>query len=247
PNPQFGNYLVLFTEPLTPEREAVAHILGSGFLSTPAAIPQLANSLIVAGAATALAVIVGSLAAFSLSRYRTGGLFLYIFILMTRMFPPLAIAVPLLVMWHQLGALDTHMGLVATYLGVSVAFVVWMMKTFFDEVPREVEEAAVLDGLSETQAFFRIILPLVRSGLVAAALFTFIINWGEFGFALLFTQSVALTVPPSFLHYMAGGGFLYAPMTALGVVAVIPVVVFGYIIQKHLVRGLSFGALKGAR
>ena len=171
---------------------------------------------------------------------------MYLFVLLTRMFPPIACAIPILVMFSSLRLVDTHLALIILYTGFSVAFVIWMMKGFIDEVPREIEEAAKIDGYSDWQIVWRITAPLVAGGLAASALLVFILNWCEFLFALIFTHTEAITIPVYLMIIsQAIHGMLYGPMTALSTIAVIPTIIFGYIIQRHLVRGLTFGAVRG--
>lgn len=232
------NYKVLFFP--------VETIVRIGGFTTPAVKP-IVNSLVISFFATAIAVLAGFLAAYSISRYRTGGTQLFIFILQTRMLPPIAVAIPLLLMYSTLGLVDRHVGLIVLYAGVTVSYVVWMMKGFIDEIPREIEEAAILDGYSGWEVLFKVVFPLVRGPLLAAGLFVFILNWGEFLFALVFTQSEAFTVPVQLQKYFSNMGLMLGPMAALSVVATAPVVVLGYLIQKHFVRGITFGAVKGGK
>ena len=246
--PKIHNYLLLFTSPGTPEREALLEAVGRGFAAMPSAVPNIINSLIIAVSSTLGAVIVGVLAAYSISRWNTGGLFTYIFILATRMFPPVAIAIPIIVVFAAINGLDTHWGLSSIYMAVSVAYVVWIMKTFFDAIPRDIEDSAILAGLSRAKVFFKVVLPLVKPGLLSAALFVFIINWGEFAFALMFTiGGKATTIPVIISQLQLGAGYQYGAMTALGTLAIIPTVIFGYIVQKYMVVGLTMGALKGVK
>lgn len=232
----FDNYRVLV--------KPVDSIARMGGFSTPAILPFV-NSLIVAVFSTVIAAFAGFLAAYSISRYRTGGTQLFIFILQTRMLPPIAVAVPLLLMYSSLGLVDQHIGLIIMYAGVTLSYVVWMMKGFIDEIPLELEEAAILEGYAEWEILFKIILPLVRGPLLASALFVLILNWGEFLFALIFTHSKAFTVPVQLQKYFSNMGLMLGPVSALSVIATIPVVIIGYLIQKHFVRGITFGAVKG--
>ncbi|MEM2041532.1 MAG: carbohydrate ABC transporter permease [Nitrososphaerota archaeon] len=247
-NPRLENFIVLFSEPGTPLRESVLEALGRGFSASPSAVPNIVNSILIAVSATVGAVFIGTLAAYAISRYKTGGLFTYIFILATRMFPPVAIAIPLIVVYGLIRWLDTHWGLSLIYMAISVAYVVWIMKTFFDEIPKDIEDSAILFGLSHVKAFFRVVLPIVKNGMLAASLFTFIINWGEYAFALMFTVGGrSTTIPVIISQLQLGAGYQYGPMAALGLIALIPSVIFGYIVQKYLVVGLTLGALKGRR
>ena len=166
-------------------------------------------------------------------------------ILQLRMFPPIAIIVPLLFMWVYLGLYDTLPGLIILYGAVTFPFVVWLMRSFFQEVPREIGEAAIVDGATQWGAFFKAILPNVKGGLAATALFVFILNWSDFLIALVLTSQNVVTAPV-FLNSLqsAGAGQEYGPQAALGLVLVLPPAIFGLLIQRYLVRGLTFGAIK---
>jgi multiple sugar transport system permease protein len=166
-------------------------------------------------------------------------------ILQLRMFPPIAIMIPVMIMWSTFRLVDTWYGLVLIYGIVTFPFTVWLMRSFFDEVPRELDEAAIVDGASTWGAFFKVVLPLAKGGLAATALFVFILNWSDFLIALLLTNRDWTTIPV-FLNKMvtADTGAQHGPKAALGTIAAIPPVVFGIMIQRYLVRGLTFGAIK---
>jgi ABC-type glycerol-3-phosphate transport system permease component len=166
-------------------------------------------------------------------------------ILQLRMFPPMAILIPVMIMWSALRLNDTWYGLSFVYGVVTFPFVVWLMKSFFDEVPRELDEAAIVDGSSYWRAFFKVVLPLVKGGLATTALFVFILNWSDFLIALLLTSRTWGTIPV-FLNGLVSAevGAQHGPKAALGLIAIIPPVVFGLLIQQYLVRGLTFGAIK---
>jgi multiple sugar transport system permease protein len=209
------------------------------------AITPLVNSLIIAGGATALATVVGMFYAYGLSRYRAAGQGSFFFILMFRMIPPVAIVVPLLIAYATLKLIDTHLGMILLYGAVTLPYVIWLLKSFFDEIPREIDEAAILDGCSLFGAFFKGVMPLARAGLAVAALFVFILDWSEFFAALIITRSAAVTLPVRMATMSTSMGILYGPLAAVGVLAIIPPLVFGIMIQKYLVRGFTFGAIKG--
>jgi multiple sugar transport system permease protein len=166
-------------------------------------------------------------------------------ILQLRMFPPMAILIPLMIMWSTFRLIDTWYGLAVVYGVVTFPFVVWLMKSFFDDVPRELDEAAIVDGSSNWGAFVKVVLPLVKGGLASTALFVFILNWSDFLVALLLTNRNWPTIPV-FLNTLVSSeiGAQHGPKAALGLLAVIPPVVFGLLIQRYLVRGLTFGAIK---
>ncbi len=300
--PTLDNFVTILTDPVSRSKIFVA--------SSTTAVPAIKNSLVVAVGGTLFALIIGTLAAYGISRYHHDSgdfpwyialtrLFLMVVVLLPimllwswlglishwygivtltiigfvadrfigsgmervykgkavgnlafsilqlRMFPPIAIMIPVMIMWASLRMVDTAFGLVLIYGIVTFPFVVWLMKSFFDEVPRELDEAAIVDGASTWGAFFKVVLPLTKGGLAATALFVFILNWSDFMIALLLTNR-DLTTIPVFLNKLvtADAGQQHGPKAALGVIAAVPVVIFGIMIQRYLVRGLTFGAIK---
>jgi len=209
------------------------------------AIPYIENSIIAATGGTLLALVVGGLAAYGIARFRSGGRMLPFQILQLRMFPPIAIIIPLLFMFVYLQLWDTLWGLIILYGAVTFPFVVWLMRSFFQEVPREISDAAIVDGCTHWGAFFKVVLPQVKGGLAATALFVFILNWSDFLIALVMTQDNARTAPV-FLQALQSGsaGQEYGKQAALAVILILPPAIFGLAIQKYLVRGLTFGAIK---
>jgi multiple sugar transport system permease protein len=209
------------------------------------ALQPITHSLVAATGGTVIAMAVGVLAAYGISRFRAGGRRVPFQILQLRMFPPIAIIIPLLIMFTYLHLVDTYWGLALIYGAVTFPFAVWLMRSFFNEVPREIGEAAIVDGCSEWGAFFKAILPQVRGGLAATALFVFILNWSDFLIALVMTENKVVTAPV-FLNSLqsAGAGQEYGPQAALGLILILPPAIFGLLIQRYLVRGLTFGAVK---
>ncbi len=205
----------------------------------------LVNSLIVAAFNTGVVLILGSLAAYSLARFRFKGADNIAFwILSIRMMPPVAAIIPFYIIMRNLRLLDTPWSLVIIYLTFNLPFAVWMMKSFFQEIPREIEENALVDGCSVFGAFRTIALPLVAPGLAATGILTFIFSWNEFLFALILTGSKAVTLPVGITGYIKETGINWGYMTAGGALALVPVIVFTILAQKHLVKGLTMGALK---
>ncbi len=236
--PILENYVLLF-RPGTP--------VGTIGEMTRAADPvnrAFINSLIIVPLATFFSVGIGFLSAYGVSRFRVGGDFFPFSVLATRMFPPIAFAVPLLVYYRVWGLIDTRLGLILMYVAFTLAFSMWLLKGFIDGVPRHVEEAAILDGASRWRVLLTITLPQVRGGLAATGLFVFIINWTEFLFALIFTSRHAITVPVQLSQYVGAVGRFYGPQAALGLVASLPVLIAGYAIQRYLVRAFTFGLVK---
>jgi multiple sugar transport system permease protein len=204
-----------------------------------------ADSAIIATAATLLSVAFGTLAAWSIARYRTGGTRLPLQLLTVRMFPPIAVVVPIVAVFSILRLSDTHAGMILAYTAFTLPFSVWMIRSFIEDVPPELEGAAMVHGLGRFRAFLQVTLPLIRGGLLATALFIFILNWSEFLFALVLTSGRVTTVTLQVANYVsASSGKLYGVQAAMGAVSTLPVVFLGYLIQRHLVRGLTFGAVK---
>ena len=209
----------------------------------------LLSSLIVAVCSTAGALVLGTLAAYSLARFRLPRNFdrkLGLWILSTRMFPAIVTAVPLFLIMRDLYLVNTRLSLIITYTAFNLPFVVWMMRGFFAEVPRDLEEAAMVDGDSRLGALRRIVLPLVAPGLAATAVFCLIVSWNEFLFALVLTQTDdAMTLPVGIAGRVTQYGIKWGVMSAAAVVAMVPILAFALSVQRYLVRGLSLGAVKG--
>jgi multiple sugar transport system permease protein len=201
-------------------------------------------SLVTASLGTLIAVAVGTLGAYAVSRFRVAGN-LPLSVLQLRLFPPLAVMIPVMIMWAFLGMTDTWWGLSLIYAIVTLPFSFWLMKTFFDEVPLEIEEAALVEGCSRFRVFWKVTLPMVKAGLASTVLFVFILNWSDYLIALLLTRKDWVTIPV-YMNALATamGGQLYGMKAALGLIAAIPPVILGMAIQRYLVRGLTFGALK---
>jgi multiple sugar transport system permease protein len=203
------------------------------------------NSVIVSVVSTILAVGMGTLAAYGFSRFRVPGendwLF---FILSTRMLPPVVVAIPMFLMYRAVGMTDTHIGLIILYTAFNLSFSVWLMKGFMDEIPKEYEEAALVDGYTRMQAFWKIVLPEAVTGIAATAVFCFIIAWNEYAFALIMTNRRAQTAPP-FIPAQVGSGLVDWTTIAAGTVLfLIPVAIFTFALRNHLLRGVTFGAIR---
>jgi multiple sugar transport system permease protein len=208
------------------------------------ALKPILSSLLSAGIGTLIAMTAGTAAAYGLSRFGSGQN-LPLALIQLRLFPPMAVMIPVMMMWSFLNVMDTWWGLALIYGIVTLPFAFWLMKTFFDDMPAEIEEAALVEGCSRARVFWRITLPMMRAPLASASLFVFILNWSDYLIALLLTTREWVTIPV----YMASlsssmTGQLYGAKAALGLIAAVPPVVLGVLIQRHLVRGLTFGALK---
>lgn len=201
-------------------------------------------SLLTATIGTIIAVSVGTLAAYAVSRHKVSET-LGLSFLQLRIFPPLAVMIPVMIMWAYLHLIDTWWGLSLIYGIVTLPFSFWLMKAYFDELPREIEEAAFVEGCSPWRTFIRITLPIVRPAIASTSLFIFILNWSDYLIALLLTRKDWTTIPV-YVNALAtaANGELYGVKAAVGFIAIIPPVILGISIQRFLVRGLTFGALK---
>lgn len=208
-------------------------------------IPRFINSLIIAFGSTVLSVGIGVMAAYAFSRFKVPFKDdLLFFILSTRMMPPIAVAIPLYLMYRELGLSDTRLGMILLYSAVNVSLAVWLLKGFIDEIPREYEEAAMVDGYTRLQAFRKVVLPQATTGIVATAIFCLIFAWNEYAFAVLLTSGTAQTAPP-FIPIIIGEGGQDWPAVAAGTTLfLIPILVFTILLRKHLLRGITFGAVR---
>lgn len=208
------------------------------------AVEPIVASLVTASIGTLIAVAVGTFGAYGVSRFRVG-MNLPLSVLQLRLFPPLAVIIPVMIMWSFLDMIDTWWGLALIYAIVTLPFAFWLMKTFFDEIPLEIEDAALVEGCSRFRVFWTVTLPIARAGLASTVLFVFILNWSDYILALLLTRKDWVTIPVYMTSLAtAMGGDLYGMKAALGLIAAIPPIVLGISIQRYLVRGLTFGALK---
>ena len=208
---------------------------------------QLLNSIIIGGGSTILAVGLGTLAAYAFSRFDVAGKDdLLFFILSTRMLPPVVVVIPIYLMYSKLGLRDTHFGLILLYTTFNVSFAVWLMKGFIDEIPKEYEDAALVDGYSRFQTFVKVILPQSVTGIAATAVFCLITAWNEFAFALVLTEvgGKAVTAPPSITSATGSAGMEWGKIAAATFVFLLPVAVFTFLMRGHLLRGVTFGAVK---
>lgn len=233
-NPTLDNFRFIFGQSSTELIVALERTAGRPIFA----------SLLTATVGTLIAMTAGTSAAYGLSRFGQGGN-LPLALIQLRLFPPMAVMIPVMIMWSFLGLIDNWFGLSLIYGIVTLPFAFWLMKTFFDEMPREIEDAALVEGCTRWRVFVRITLPMMRPALASSALFVFILNWSDYLIALLLTTRDWATIPV----YMASlsssmTGQLYGAKAALGVIAAVPPIIMGIAIQKHLVRGLTFGALK---
>ena len=214
-------------------------------ISSQKPLISLMNSTIIAGTSTLLSVLFGSVLAYGVSRYRILSETRMFQLLMLRMIPPIVIVAPLSLYYSALGLLDSMTGLILIYFLTTLPYAVWMTKSFIDEVPREIEHAAEILGASRWRTIFEIVLPLIRSGLVATFLFILILTWSEYLLALIITKTQVTTLPIELSKYQGSTeGRVYGRQAALSVGITIPLIIVGLIIRRHLARGFSFGMVR---
>jgi multiple sugar transport system permease protein len=208
-------------------------------------VPRYLNSLVIGFGSTFLAVLLGTMTAYGFSRFKVPLKDdLLFFILSTRMMPPIAVAIPIYLMYRELGLTDTKLGMILLYTAVNVSLAVWLLKGFIDEIPREYEEAAMIDGYTRLQAFRKVVLPQAATGIAATAIFCLIFAWNEYAFAVLLTSGEAQTTPP-FIPFIIGEGGQDWPAVAAGTTLfLVPIVAFTVLLRKHLLRGITFGAVR---
>jgi multiple sugar transport system permease protein len=208
----------------------------------------LANSILIVAFTVLISLVLGTLAAYALARFElTLGLnqSALVVALLVRMLPPILLVIPLYLMLAKWGLLNTRIGLVAIYTGLNTSFVIWMMQSFLAEIPRDIEEAAMVDGDSRLTALWRVVLPLAAPGLAATAIFSVIATYNDFLIALSLTSTpAAQTVPVGVSTLIGKIQIQVGPMAAAGVVGALPIVIFALIVQRHFVRGLTLGAVK---
>jgi multiple sugar transport system permease protein len=204
------------------------------------------NSVVVAVFSCLISIVLGSLAAYGLARYRFKHRESSAFLLLgIRMLPAMGIVIPLFVIATILRMTDTHAILVVCYMIFNVPFAVWMMRGFFEDIPREIEDAARVDGCTTLQTLYKVVVPLAMPGLIATSIFCVINAWNEFVYALFLTSFKAMTTPTIVQVFLSVNGIIWGEMSAVGTIATLPVLIFAMIVQKNMIRGLSFGAVKG--
>lgn len=203
------------------------------------------NSIIIGFGSTFFAIVLGTTAAYAFSRFRVPLKDdLLFFILSTRMMPPIAVAIPIFLMFRNLGLSDTHAGMILLYTAVNLSLSVWLINGFIDEIPIEYEEAALIDGYTRFQAFYKVVLPQAVTGIASTAIFCLIFAWNEYAFAVLLTSGKAQTAPPFIPTIIGVGGQDWPAVAAGATIFLVPVMVFTILLRKHLLRGITFGAVR---
>jgi multiple sugar transport system permease protein len=234
--PTIENFYGVFSRPFSAGTEAQATNFDLYFF----------NSMFIAGTSVFLALVIGTLAAFGFSRYPLKGNDTYLFIILTtRMLPAIVVIIPVILMFRVTHLAGTYVGIIALYTAFNLPFTIWMMKSFFDELSPDVEDAARIDGSSDTRVFLKICLPQVIAGLAATAVFGLILTWNEYLFALLLSGVETRTIPVAMAQTIGGDiGVRWGLLAAIETLFLIPVILVTFFLQNHLLRGVTFGTIK---
>lgn len=203
------------------------------------------NSLVTAGTSTVLAMTFGTMAAYSIARFRTGDPHLSIWIISQRMIPPIVIAFPVFLLFAAWRWIDTYHGLIVLYTAFNLPYVIWMMRGYIQDVPIELEQSALVDGLTRWQVLWQVVLPMARGGLIATAVFCFIFAWNDFIFALILTRTNVMTYTVQVTGYFGSQSTFWGKIGAMSMLGVLPMFLVVGLMQRWLVRGMSLGAIKG--
>jgi len=232
-NPGFGNFAKIF-----------------GFGADQIAIPVTAyfmNSLIIALTSTAIALLIGMSGGYAFARYRfrfKNGIFLGL--MLSRTVPGIALSLPIFIIWSKIGLIDAKLGLIIVYVAMNVPFTIWLIDGFFRQIPKEMSEAAQVDGCTRWQAFWKIEFPLAKSGIASAGIFAFLTSWNEYALASNLTRSTdSKTLPVGLMDFTSQFTIDWAGMSAMAVIIIIPALILTFLVQKHLIAGLTFGGVKG--
>lgn len=229
---------LLFAPTMAAYRDVLA---GSGSI-----LPNLVSSMIISVGTTVITIVLAVPAAYALARLRfpgkrTSGFY----VLATQMLPPVGIIIPYFLILRNIGWIDTYQGIILIYLSFSLPFAIWLLVSYFEEIPYEMEEAAYLDGASRWRTLWRIVVPQVRGGIAVAVVFVFLNAWNEFLFAVVLSGNTVRPVTVAMFNFVSVEQTLWNKLAAVSVLAMLPVVILGVLAQKHIVKGLTVGAVKG--
>jgi len=209
-------------------------------------VPNLTSSLIVAIGTTLLTIIIAVPAAYAFARLKLPGKKpAGFYVLATQLVPPIGLIIPYFLILNKIGWMDSYQGLIVVYLTFSLPFAIWLLVSYFEDIPREMEEAALLDRASRWQAFWHVVLPQARGAIAVTVTFVFLNAWNEFLFAVVLGGATVKPVTVAMYNYINTEQTLWAQLSAAALVAMLPVIVLGILAQKHIVSGLSAGAVKG--
>lgn len=235
------------TEPVDdlPWYEQLVRSKGNTIVGQSRFSERFLNSVIIGFGSTFFAIVLGTAAAYAFSRFKVPLKDdLLFFILSTRMMPPIAVAIPIFLMFRNLGLNDTHAGMILLYTAINLSLAVWLINGFIDEIPIEYEEAALIDGYTRFQAFYKVVLPQAATGIASTAIFCLIFSWNEYALAVLLTSGTAQTAPPFIPTIIGVGGQDWPAVAAAATIFLVPVMVFTILLRKHLLSGITFGAVR---
>lgn len=234
--PTLENFVQVFSRAYS----AGAAAVGTGFERF------FVNSIFISGTSVLIALVLGTAASYGFSRFPLKGNDTYLFVILsTRMMPAIVVIIPIFLMFQVVGLAGSYTGIILLYAAFNLPFTVWMMKSFFDELSPDVEDAARMDGSGERRLFFKICLPQVRAGIAATAVFGLILTWNEFLFALLLTGVETRTIPVAMAQTIGGDiGVRWGLLAAIETLFLVPVIVVVFVLQNHLLRGVTFGTIK---
>ena len=225
-----------------------AKIFGIGVDQIAIPVPAyFMNSLIIALTSTAIALLIGMSGGYAFARYRfrfKNGIFLGL--MLSRTVPGIALSLPIFIIWSKIGLIDAKLGLIIVYVAMNVPFTIWLIDGFFRQIPKEMSEAAQVDGCTRWQAFWKIEFPLAKSGIASAGIFAFLTSWNEYALASNLTRSTdSKTLPVGLMDFTSQFTIDWAGMSAMAVIIIIPALILTFLVQKHLIAGLTFGGVKG--
>jgi multiple sugar transport system permease protein len=232
PNFTLDNFAAIFGE------------VGEGFVPI---MQYLSNSLIISITSTIIALVIGISGGYAFARYKfKHKKRLFLWLMLTRTVPRIAMSLPIFIVFAKIGIIDTKIGLIIFYVALNIPFTIWLVEGFFLQIPKDLYEAAMVDGCTRWEAFWKVELPLAKSGIASAAIFAFLIAWNEFAIVSQLSRSVdSKTLPVGLLDFTSEFTINWAGMCAFSVVMIVPALVLTFIVQKHLVSGLTFGGVKG--
>jgi multiple sugar transport system permease protein len=207
-------------------------------------LPNLWSSFVISVGTTVITIVLAVPAAYALARMR-GKRLAGFYVLATQMLPPVGIIIPYFLILRNIGWIDTYQGMILIYLSFSLPFAIWLMVSYFEEIPLEMEEAAYLDGASRLRTLWRIIIPQVQGGIAVTVVFVFLNAWNEFLFAVVLSGNTVRPVTIAMFNFVSVEQTLWAKLAAVSVLAMLPVIVLGVVAQKNIVKGLTVGAVKG--
>lgn len=205
------------------------------------------NSIVISVTSTVIAVVIGMAGGYAFARYHFPGKSnAFLWLMLSRTVPGIALSLPVFILWSWIGLIDTHLGVILVYTAINVPFTIWLTEGFFRQIPKDLNEAAQIDGCTPWQAFWKVEFPLAKAGIASSGIFAFLTSWNEFALASQLTRSTdSKTLPVGLMDFTAQFTIDWAGMCAMAVIIIIPALILTFLVQKHLISGLTFGGVKG--